>query len=65
MGQQAGKKDRRSNRTPWKNKRGDSKVESNDSPETLDMGEGGGGHQTSLASFLGVTSVDMIKNTVL
>ena len=32
------KKDRRSNRTRQKNKRGDSKVESNDSPEIPDRG---------------------------
>ena len=33
MDQQAEKKDRKSNRTRQKNKTGDSKVESNDSPE--------------------------------
>ena len=33
------KKDRKSNRTRQKNKRGDSKVELNDSPEIPDMGE--------------------------
>ena len=33
------KKDRKSNRTRQKNKRGDSKVESNDSPEIPDRGE--------------------------
>ena len=32
-------KDRKSTGTRHKNKRGDSKVESNDSPEILDMGE--------------------------
>ena len=42
----AGRKrlDRKSNRTRQKNKRGDSKVESNDSPEIPDKGR----HQTSL-----------------
>ena len=46
MGQQAeqkdlaGKKDRKSIRTRKKSKRGDSKVESNDSPEILDRGGG-------------------------
>ena len=41
MDQQAEKKkkDRQSNRTRQKNKRGDSKVESNDSPEIPDRGE--------------------------
>ena len=40
MGQQAEKrKDRQSNRTRQKNKRGDSKVESNDSPKIPDRGE--------------------------
>ena len=41
MDQQAAKKkkDRKSNRTRQKNKRGDSKVESNDSPEIPDRGE--------------------------
>ena len=34
-----GKKDRKGNRTRHKNKRGDSKVESNDSPEIPDRGE--------------------------
>ena len=38
MDQQA-KKDRESNRTRQKNKRGDSKAESNDSPEIPDRGE--------------------------
>ena len=33
------KQDRKSNRTRQKNKRGDSKVESNDSPEIPDRGE--------------------------
>ena len=33
------RKDRKSNRTRQKNKRGDSKVESNDSPEIPDRGE--------------------------
>ena len=33
------KKDRKSNRTGQKNKRRDSKVESNDSPEIPDRGE--------------------------
>ena len=33
------KKDRKSNRTRQKNKRGDSKVESSDSPELPDRGE--------------------------
>ena len=33
------KKDRKSNRTRQKNKRGDSKVESNDSPEIPDRGQ--------------------------
>ena len=33
------KKDRKSNRTKQKNKRGESKVESNDSPEVPDKGE--------------------------
>ena len=37
MDQQA-EKDRKSNRTRQKNKRGDSKVESNDSPEIQDTG---------------------------
>ena len=41
MEQQA-EKDRKSNRTRQKNKRGDSKVESNDSPEIPDRGVGGG-----------------------
>ena len=46
MDQHAGKKeeekkrqDRKSNRTRQKNKRGDSKVESNDSPEIPERGE--------------------------
>ena len=40
VGQQAEKrKDRKSNRTRQKNKRGDSKVESNDRPEIPDWGE--------------------------
>ena len=40
MDQQAEKrKDRKSTRTRQKNKRGDSKVESNDSPEIPDRGE--------------------------
>ena len=39
MGQQAEKKDRKSNRTRQKDKGGDSKVESNDSPEIPDRGE--------------------------
>ena len=39
MDQQREKKDRKSNRTKQKNKRGDSKVESNDSPEIPDSGE--------------------------
>ena len=45
----AGRKnqDRKSNRTRQKNKRGDSKVESNDSPEIPD----GGRHQTTPASL--------------
>ena len=38
MDQQA-EKDRKSNRTRQKNKRGESKVESNDSPEIPDRGE--------------------------
>ena len=39
MGQQAEKRqDRKSNRTSQKNKTGDSKVESNDSPEMPDRG---------------------------
>ena len=38
MGQKA-RKDRNSNRTRQKNKRGDSIVESNDSPEIPDKGE--------------------------
>ena len=38
MDQQA-EKDRKSNRTRQKNKKGDSKVESNDSPEIPDRGE--------------------------
>ena len=38
MDQQA-KKDRESNRTRQKNERGDSKVESNDSPDIPDRGE--------------------------
>ena len=38
MDQQAEKKDRKSNRTRQKNKRGESKVESNDSPEIPDRG---------------------------
>ena len=43
MDQQAEKRqNRKSNRTRQKNKRGDSKVESNDSPEILDGGGGGG-----------------------
>ena len=33
------RKDRKGNRTRQKNKRGDSKVESNDSPEIPDRGE--------------------------
>ena len=40
MGKQTGKKkklDRKNNRARQKNKRGDSKVESNDSPETSDI----------------------------
>ena len=47
---QAGRKrlDRKGNRTRQKNKRGDSKVESNDSPEIPDMG-GGGRQQASPA----------------
>ena len=40
MGQQAEKRqDRKSNRTRQKNKRGDSKMESNDSHEISDRGE--------------------------
>ena len=40
MGQQAEKKiNRKSNRTRQKNKKGDSKVESNDSPQIPDRGE--------------------------
>ena len=40
MDQQTEKRyDRKSNRSRQKNKRGDSKVESNDSPEILDWGE--------------------------
>ena len=35
----AGRKDRKGNRTRQKNKRGDSKVESNDSSEIPDRGE--------------------------
>ena len=50
MDQKAGKKDRKSNRTRQKNKRGDSKVESNDSPEIPDRGE----DITSPASCRGV-----------
>ena len=42
---QQAEKDRKGNRTRQKNKRGDSKVESNDSPEIPDRGE------TSLASL--------------
>ena len=38
MDQQA-EKDRKGNRTRQKNKKGDSKVESNDSPEIPDRGE--------------------------
>ena len=39
MGQQAEKReDKKGNRTRQKNKRGDSKVESNDSPEIPDRG---------------------------
>ena len=41
MDQQA-EKDRKSNRTRQKNKRGDSKVESNDSPQIPDRGETSG-----------------------
>ena len=41
MGQQA-KRERESNRTRQKNKRGGSKIESNDSPEMQDRGVGGG-----------------------
>ena len=47
MDQQAEKKkkkkryDRKSNRTRQKNRRGDRKVESNDSPEVSDRGGGG------------------------
>ena len=36
---QQAEKDRKGNRTRQKNKRGDSKVESNDSPEIPDRGE--------------------------
>ena len=36
---QQARKDSKSNRTRQKNKRGDSKVESNDSPEIPDRGE--------------------------
>ena len=36
MGQQAGKKDRKSNGTRQKNTRGDSKVEINDNPDIAD-----------------------------
>ena len=52
MGQQAEK--RKSNRTRQKNKRRDSKVELNDSPE-IPHGGGGGEErlQTSTASLLG------------
>ena len=52
MDQQAEKNDKteRVNRTKQKNKRGDSKVESNDSPEIPDRGR----HQTSPASLWGV-----------
>ena len=47
------KKDGTSNRPRQKDKRGDSKVESNDSPVIPDRGggEGEGGHQTSPASL--------------
>ena len=41
MGKQTEKKDRVINRAQQKNKRGDSKVESNDSPEIPDKGGGG------------------------
>ena len=51
------RQDRKSNRTKQKNKRGDSKVESNDSPEIPDRGR----HQTSLANFRGPVE----KNTRL
>ena len=51
MDKQAEKRwDRKGNRTRQKNKRGDSKVESNDSPEISDRG---GRHQTSPASLRG------------
>ena len=46
------KKDRRSNRTRQKNKRVDSKVESNDSPEIPERGR----HQISLVSLQGWTT---------
>ena len=49
MDQHAEKDDRKSNRTRKKNKRGGSKVESNDSPEIPD----GGRHQTFSASLRG------------
>ena len=39
MGQQAENDKTKDNRTRQKNKRGDSKVESNDSPEIPDRGE--------------------------
>ena len=46
------KKIRQNNRARQKNKRGDSKVESNDSPEIPGRRETAGGrHQTSLASL--------------
>ena len=59
MDQQAEKtEDRKSNRTRQMNKRGDSKVESNDSPEIPDRGR----HQTSLASLLGAKSKTAVEN---
>ena len=58
----AGRKrqDRKCNRTRQKKKRGDSKVESNDSPEIPDRGR----HQTSLASLPGVSEVTIIKSNI-
>ena len=53
------KKDRKGNRTRQKNKRGDSKVESSDSPEIPT----GGRHQTSPASLRGLHIKDVCYDT--
>ena len=61
MDQQAEKKkDRKSNRTRQKNKKGDSKMKSHDSPEILDRGEGRVGTSSDIPSL---PSDGLNKNT--